>query len=245
MGTLYEADIKELILDKAHMFGDLGNNVVLFEKALSMSKDRGVKKVIADCLVFSENRGVLGVEIKTERDSTQRLLRQLRSYALTCDFVYVACHDKHVAGVEKILKRHGFPFVGIMAYVEFKGTPMIGMYKEADRSPQKDVFHTLNMLWKVELLRLLSALKNPHKVILNETDPDSLDSKIPTYSHLKQNTYTSKMRKSQVIRELISWLGDTEANKVLCDVFINNRLDIARTIKLRHFNPKPRRDIDE
>lgn len=243
MKEFYEADIKELIKDKEHMFGDLGESVILFEKALAFKRDKSVKKVIADVLVFSQRRGILGIEVKTERDTTQRLLRQLRAYSLSCDFVYVACHDKHVEKVETILKRHQFPFVGIIAYTEFKGQPMAGVYKEPERSPQKDVFYALNMLWKTELLKLLSTLKHPHKVAMNE-DTSLHQAKIDTTQPLRQNTYTNRMKKSQIIAEVISWLGVVEANRVLCEVFINNRLDIERTIKLRHFNPATRRDID-
>ena len=241
MKEFYEDDIKELIRDKEHMFGDLGDSVILFEKALSFKKDRSVKKVIADVLIFTQKKGLIGIEVKTERDSTQRLLRQLRSYSLSCDYVYVACHDKHVEKVETILKRHGFPFVGIIAYTEFKGYPMAGIYKEPYKSPQKRVFHSLNMLWKREILQLLSTLKHPNKVAMNEQQ-DLSNTKVNTTQPLRQNTYTSRMKKSQLISEVISWLGEAEANRVLCEVFINNRLDIERTIKLRHFNPKNRGD---
>lgn len=236
----YEDDIKELIRNKEHMFGDLGESVILFEKALSFKRDKSVKKVIADVLIFSEQEGLIGIEIKTERDSTQRLLRQMRAYSLNCDYVYVACHDKHVEKVEQILKRYQFPFVGIIAYTSFKGVPIAGMYKQAGKSPQKAVFHSLNMLWKTELLKLLSTLKHPNKVAGNENNPHN--AKINTTQPLRQNTYTNRMKKSQIISEVISWLGEAEANRVLCDVFIQNRLDIERTIKLRHFNPPKKGD---
>lgn len=241
MTEFYEADIKEMIKDKEHMFGDIGDNVLLFEKALSFKRDKSVKKVIADVLVFSEKKGIIGVEIKTERDSTQRLLRQMRAYSLNCDYVYVACHDKHVEKVEKILKRYQFPFVGIIAYIEFKGEAVAGVYREASKSPQKAVFHSLNMLWKTELLKLLSTLKHPNKVAMSEIE-DTHKARIDTTQPLRQNTYTNRMKKSQIISEVISWLGDEEANKVLCDVFIHNRLDVERTIKLRHFNPSKKED---
>ncbi|MCC9083788.1 sce7726 family protein [Enterococcus faecium] len=74
---------------------------------------------ICDCLIFTEKRGVIGIEIKTERDSTKRLNKQLKDYEKVCDFVYVLCHDTHVPKVEQILNRYNHRHVGILAYTEF------------------------------------------------------------------------------------------------------------------------------
>lgn len=238
----YEADIKNLILNKQRMFGELGSSTIVFEKALSKTKDNTVKKVIADCLIFSEERGIIGIEIKTLYDNTQRLLRQLRAYSLTCDFVYVACHDKHVPKVEQILKRYDLDHVGIMSYTEFRGKPTIGMYKEAERSPGKSVYHALNMLWKQELLQMLGTFRHPAPRIQEELGITA--QKVQDrggmrglHGDMVRSTYSSNMKKPQVIREFIARLGKEEANKVLCAVFVNNRLHPERAIKLRHFNP--------
>ena len=239
----YEADIKELMLDKEHMFGDIGDSVVLFEKAMS-TQGQKVKKVIADMLIFTEHKGIIGAEMKTFHDSTQRLLRQLRSYTVTCDYTYVICHDNHVPEVERILKRHKFHHVGIIAYREFQGKPLPGVYMEALKSPTKSTFHALNMLWKVELLRLLSTLKKPHEVAMREQGRfDDVDILKTDSKYL--NSFTKKMKKSQIISEIIAWLGEEEANKVLCQVFIQDRLHIERAITMKHFNPPPkRRELD-
>ena len=238
----YEIDIKNLILDKQHMFGELGRSTIVFEKALSKTKDNTVKKVIADCLIFSEERGIIGVEIKTEYDNTQRLLRQLRAYSLTCDFVYVAIHDKHVPKVEQLLKRHKLEHVGIMAYSKFRDKPLIGMYKEALGSPGKSVYHALNMLWKQELLQILGTFRHPAPRI--EAELGIRSEKVQDragmrglHGDLVKSTYSNKMRKPQLIHEFIARFGKEEANKVLCDVFINDRLHPERAVKLRHFNP--------
>lgn len=239
----YEEDIKRALKDKKHMFGDIGPSVLVYEKALSFKKDQSVKKVIADCLIFSENAGIIGIEIKTERDSTRRLLRQLRSYALTCDYVYIMCHDKHVEKVEGILKRNGLPFVGIIAYTAFKGKPTMGIYKYADKSIHKNVFYALNMLWKVELLKLLSMWGNPSRAIA-EARGELFGQRSSRVGSSSARGYTTKMPKPQLIKELINRLGSEEANRVLCRVFINNRVDIKRSLDIQTFIMPKSRDID-
>lgn len=238
---LYEDNIKQLLLEKEHMFGDLGESTVVFEKALSHKNDGSVKKVIGDCLIFSEQKGIIGVEIKTEYDNVRRLLRQLRSYALTCDYVYVACHDDHVDKVESIITRNYMHYVGIIAYTEFKGEPIAGIYREANYSPKKEVFHALNMLWKAEIIKILSLWRNPLPEIAQDLGLSYLttDSSAGTFGY---NSYTYRMKKGQLIHELIRKLGEYEANRVLCRVFINNRLDIKRTVKTYHFMSNPREE---
>lgn len=239
----YEADIKQLILDKKRMFGDLGQSSIVFEKALSRTKDKSVQQVIADCLIFSDQQGLIGIEIKTERDSTKRLLKQLRAYSLNCDYVYVLCHDLHVEKIEQLLRRYQLQHVGVIAYTSFRGKPTSGIYKLATYSPNKSVYHALNMLWKKELLALLGTLRHPATRIEEELG-------IPSYKvgdrkgmyglhgDLVKSSYSNRMSKSQIVIELISRLGEYEANKVLCDVFIHDLLHPERAVKLRHFNPE-------
>lgn len=237
----YEQSIKELIQQKEHMFGNLGRSRIVFEKALSFTRDGTVKKVIADVLIFSEKRDLIGIEIKTEMDSTKRLLRQLRSYSVSCDYVYIACHDKHVPEIEKIIKRHQFHHVGIIAYTAINDTLMAGMYKEAVHSPTKSVYHTVNMLWKKEIIVLLSAWKNPAKTYAREANLQ-YNKSISESGQYKTNSYTYRMSKDSLIKELIFRHGAAEANRMLCEVFINNRLDIDRVVKLHHFE---KRKVDD
>ena len=83
MKKFYEEDIKELILDKKHLFlNDTEEHTVLFEKAIVSGS------TICDCLVFGVDSGIIGIEIKTERDTTKRLNKQLKHYSLICDKVF-------------------------------------------------------------------------------------------------------------------------------------------------------------
>lgn len=246
----YEEDIKRLILDKQRIFGDLGENVIVFEKKLSHTKDNRAKPTIADCLIFSDKQGIIGIEIKTSRDSTKRLLRQLRAYSLTCDLVYVMCHDKHVEKVEQLLIRYRLGHVGIMAFTEFKGKPIVGKYREAVKSPVKSVYHAVNMLWKKEIVQMLGSFRHPAPRLQEELginaykviDRGGMNG---LHGSLVKSTYSKSIRKPQLIAEFISRLGEEEANRVLCNVFIHDRLHPERAIKLRHFNPthKPKGEM--
>lgn len=229
----YEAHIQQLILNKKHIFGDIGESTVVFEKAIM----RG--RTICDCLIFTEKRGLIGVEIKTERDSTTRLNKQLADYEQVCDYVYVLCHDNHVPKVEQILTRHKHGHVGILAYTEFRGEPLLGIYKEALHSPLKSAYHMLDILWKEEILKLLGTFKHFGQRVETATGVRFIEAKNRNdgVSGLyTQSVYSRRMSKGILITNLIQKLGgEWEATKVFCDIFINHRQHPEKAIKYHHF----------
>ena len=232
-----EADIQQLILRKKRIFGDIGDSVVVFEKAIM----RG--RTICDSLVFTENRGLIGIEIKTERDTTNRLNKQLRDYEQVCDYTYVLCHDNHVGKVEKILNRYEHKHVGILSYTEFRGEPMLGIYKEAEHSPSKSAFHMLDILWKEEILKMLGTFRHYGQRVETATGTKFVST--ANRSGGVNGLYTKSpfgrsMRKPQLIYALIKKVGgEEEATKVFCDVFIHNRQHPEKAIKYHHFLVQP------
>lgn len=231
-----EADIVALIKEMEHMFGDIGDSALIFEKAIMQ------QKTIMDCMICTQNKGVIGIEIKTERDSTQRLNKQLSDYSKVCDYVYVMCHDSHVGKVEKILKAKNYNHVGIIAYIQIGLTPWVGIYKEATKSPVKDVYHTLNILWRKDLSTMLGTFKHITSRI-EEAHPELQGASYSNRSGglsgvVNQPLVSQNARKPVLINALISRLGQEEANKVFCDVMINNRNHPEKSIKIEHFNPK-------
>lgn len=237
----YEENIQQLILRKKHIFGDIGDSTVVFEKAVM----RG--NTICDCLIFTENRGLIGVEIKTERDSTKRLNKQLADYEKVCDFVYVLCHDDHVPKVEQILTRYKHGHVGILAYTEFRGEPLLGIYKEAQRSPHKSAYHMFDILWKEEILKLLGTFKHYGMRVQTATGTKFIESKNRgggVSGLYTQANYSRRMRKSILITNLISKLGgEEESTRVFCDIFIHHKQHPEKAIKYHHFiNREVRQD---
>jgi len=232
----YEEDIKKLILEKRRIFlGDDDNtpNIVLFEKGIS------INSVICDCLIFSEGKGIIGLEIKTERDSTRRLNKQLKAYSVTCDYVYTLCHDDHVEKVEEIINRN-HPHVGIIAYSEFRGVPILGVYKEAHKSPKKDVKMAYQMLWYTELSALLGNFKRQMNTLEEfGVRVNTMKSRSGGASRLYVQSNAGKyLKKTDVINMIVNRLGYQESNKLLCNIFINDKFHPERNLKFHHFKNK-------
>lgn len=235
----YERDLKKYLLGNPQVLeedlGDLGESSVIFEKRLTYSKQKDAKRTVADALVFTEGKGIIGVEIKTskKKDSTVRLKRQLKGYSLNTNYVYVFCHDSQIRDVERILKTEPayFNHVGIVSYDTFRGKIIVGTYKSATQNPHFSIFHALNILYKQEIVDILSAFDRPERLIERETGL-----RVAKVHQERKSSFGSTMTKPQLINNLISRIGNHEAVKVLCNVFIHNRIDKTRSITLRHFN---------
>jgi hypothetical protein len=234
--NFYEKDIKKLILNKKHIFVPIDDtNSILFEKGIT------INSTIADCLIFSKAKGIVGVEIKTERDSTKRLNKQLRSYSSVCDYVYVMCHDNHIEKTEDILKRNNHHHVGIVSYTEFRGDPVLGIYKAAVRSPFKKVKMAYQMFWKEEITNILGSFKRQ----VNTLEEQGLKvNKAKSRSNGLHGLYTQSnasnkyLTKPAMIDMIIARLGEEAANRLLCDIFIAGRLHPERQFKFHHFARK-------
>lgn len=236
MGGFYEDDIKDLILDKRHLFiGENERHTILFEKGIV------INSTIADCLIFGEDSGIIGVEIKTEKDNVRRLNKQLKSYSLVCDTVYVLCHDDHVEKTEDILQRHGHHHVGILAYTEFRGDAVLGVYREAVKSPKKDVTMAYQMLWKDEIASLLGSFKRQVKTL------EDLGYKVEVAKsrsnglhglYVQSNASKKYLTKTDMIRMIVNRLGHEEANRLLCNIFINGKMFPEKNLKFHHFRQK-------
>jgi hypothetical protein len=235
MKRFYEQDIKDLILTKQHLFIPPETpHTVLFEKAIVSGS------TICDCLIFSEG-GIIGIEIKTERDTTKRLNKQLKHYSLVCDKVYVMCHDNHVEKTEEILTKHGHSHVGIVSYEEYRGEPIVGVYKQPTRSPFKDVKATYNILWKTEIASILGSFKRQMNTLEEfGVSVNSTTSRSGGLSGLLKDYGASVkyMKKNEMIKVIVNRLGAEEANRLLCRIFINRRMHPSKLIQFNQFKSK-------
>lgn len=236
MDKLYEADIKELILNKKHIFlkNDYTKSTVVFEKGIVIGS------TIADCLIFSEE-GLIGIEIKTEHDNTRRLNKQLKNYSLVCDKVYVLCHDNHVEKTEDILKKHNHHHCGIISYTEFRGEAVLGIYKPAVRSPFKNIRMAYQMLWKDEISSILGSFKRQMKTLEEEGISVDMAKSRSNGLHglyIQSNASRKYLKKTDMINMIVSRLGEEEANRLLCDIFINGRFHPEHNLKFHYFRKK-------
>lgn len=228
--------IKDFVMHNEFFFGDLREHKVLSEKSMGLSRQRNIKETIADLLIFSVEQGVVGIEIKTEYDNLQRLNRQMKGYSLVCDYVWIVCHDKHVEGVEERLRRYKHHHVGIIAYREFKETIIGGVYKEPTRNPHKSVYHTANMLWKRDLVRILSGLRFPSRVAARELGIKNVEDK-DRNAYATAVTFPHRMRKGELIQNMIARFGEQETNNLVVKCFIQGG-NPEKVLNLKHFDPR-------
>lgn len=234
-GKALEPVIKEFLTENELFFGDMGEHIIASEKSMGKSKQQKIKTTIADLLIFSEDKGIIGVEIKTEYDNLRRLNRQLRGYSLVCDYVWVVCHDNHVEGVETRLKRYQHQHVGIIAYTEFNGDIIGGVYREATRNPNKSTYHAVNILWKEDIVKIMSGLRFPSRIAERELGIENMkDTTRNTYG--SASSFTNKMRKGELISNMLVRFGEQEANRMVCKFFINNE-NPHKVLSLKHFKP--------
>lgn len=241
---LYALDVKKLILRRPQLFGNLGKSQVLFEKAITRHS------VVADALIFSTNLGVIGIEIKTARDSTKRLNKQLNAYKRVCDFVYVFCHDSQIARVEKVLDEHHHPNVGLFSYSEYNGEQIVGKLRDSNTSPEYSVYDLLDILWKDELRSMANSLTSGFNV---EDDEFKQSMKDAQYAGRKkqsrkkqanggsslmighQLSISKSLNKPAIIRYIIDLLGLMGAKQLMVDMIVAKVKSPEKVLKFYHF----------
>ena len=237
MKKLLENDIKNAVLHYDNLLkylGDLGESKVIFEKAINYHKS------IADALIFTENRGVIGIEIKTEADNLKRLKRELDSYILSCNYVFVFCHDKQLKGVLSIVKEYKYRNVGVISYDIFEGKPIAGVVRKAEPSEYFSTKVLASILWKKELYNILQVwwahqeevVSNTYKVS-KATSTQSRD-----LGYIRRN-----YRYGTLLNIFYKTFNKKQGTKIICELFIKNGYDPKKQLQQYHFNDDFNGDI--
>lgn len=232
--SFYEQQVKDLILTQKRLFGRIGASSIVYEKSIPGN-------VIADCLIFTEYKGVIGIEIKTAHDTTRRLNKQLSGYSRVCRFVYVLCDDSQVESVEKVINTHHHNHVGIISYDMFGNSAVVGIYRPAYPSPYFNAFDLVDILWKVEISQLLGQLKHPARYKAEATGKKSLVLKRSDIGESGSNqtwrggVASTNLRKPLLIRNMIGVLGEAKTAQLITDYFVNGRHHPEKVIKFYHF----------
>lgn len=206
MDNLREDEIKNSILHNQAVFSqhhNLGRTLIIYEKTI-------YHNVIADCLIFSNKQGIIGVEIKTQHDNLKRLSHQLDSYVRTCTYTYVYCHDSKVAKVQHLLKQKHYDCVGIISYEEFDQQALVGLVKEASLSPYLKYQGFTSILWNSELTKL---------VYLS--------------THERFKSYRTNRFLAQKINNLFS---NMQASQIIAEMYIEHETDPRKPLQRYHFN---------
>jgi len=130
-----------------------------------------------DLYALSEAGELIAVEIKSDRDTLDRLYRQLDGYSRFSDHVYVALDERFLS---KYLREFGnrFEHVGILLYTG-EG---LGLYKEPEPQHPDEL---VKVLWASELKHFFSMLKNRSALPANDYG---------TYRQIIDAVYTQRER---------------------------------------------------
>lgn len=221
----YELDVKSAILKHPEMFGNIGDTKVISEKSIKEFN------VIADLLVFSSNKGVIGIEIKTEHDSTQRLNKQLRAYEAICTEVWVFTHDSLYNDVSKVLRANKHDTVGVFTYSVVKGNIFFGKMKNSSISPSFKVDHLMMVLWKNELLHIARSISGQ-----TYTEKGIITSAYyGEHRDGHSSSVTGRANKRQLINYIKGRIGALASYQVVVDMFVNEVKDPDKVIKYYYF----------
>lgn len=138
---LYDRDIREPLFD--YLEERFGKTRMFEEKRIGRSR--------ADIMMLTDDR-IIGIEIKSDADTYERLKRQVRDYNKFCDRNYVAVgksHEKHVD--EHVPKEWGILIIAV------DGSDILVTEKRpALENPKVKRERQLTILWRPELQRILA-----------------------------------------------------------------------------------------
>ncbi len=146
---LNDKDMREVLFD----YYESTNERLRFFEELCIAKSR------ADAILVRENC-LIGFEIKSDRDSLERLESQVKNYSKFCNLCYIVTGNKHI---DKITE-HVPEFYGIIkiCYDEDKKL-CLEIEREAQRNPKevlkRKIKHQLSLLWRPEIVRIAKANK--------------------------------------------------------------------------------------
>lgn len=166
---MYDSDIREPLFD--YLDEVFVKNRIFEEKIMGKSR--------AD-LVMVVEKGLVGLEIKSDADTYDRLKSQTRDYDKFCDYNYIVAgksHEKHVA-------EHVPEWWGIIIATEEQGEILITLKREARINPKCKREQQIKWLWRTELNHILEKNKLPaykqkskkfvQDKILEKIEPDTL-----------------------------------------------------------------------
>ena len=143
---MYDEDIREELF--FFLEEEYGKSRIIEEKVIGKAR--------ADCVLITES-AFIGVEIKSDHDSYQRLAAQVKNYNDFFDYNILVVGTKHALSA----KDHVPPFWGIITVEEVEGRADFYFLRKAERNPHRDYLKKGSLLWKDELVYLLQKYGFP------------------------------------------------------------------------------------
>ncbi len=143
---LLDQDMRPVLFE---MFEMSGERMRIMEEFVLCRKCR------ADAVMFAPERGIIGFEIKSDRDSLERLEHQIRDYSRFCDYNYLVTGAKYIDKAAEVLPE----FWGIYCITEEGGRLRISLHRDAALSPKVRLQNQLKFLWRSELIDIMKRHK--------------------------------------------------------------------------------------
>lgn len=146
---LNDKEMRDVLFD----YYESTNERLRFFEELCIAKSR------ADAILVRENK-LIGFEIKSDRDSLERLEGQIKNYSKFCNLCYVVTGNKHI----NKMTEHVPEFYGIIkiSYDEDKKL-CLEIVREAQKNPKevlkRKLKHQLSLLWRPEIVSIAKANK--------------------------------------------------------------------------------------
>ena len=136
MSVLHDAEIRD---DLCEYFENKYGKVRFFDE-LTIGKSR------ADIVLVIE-AGLIGVEIKSDADTYDRLSRQVRDYDRFFDLNYVVVGTSHAHHI----REHVPEYWGVITVEEVENALDFYLMREPLKSPKVKLTNQLSLLWRSEM----------------------------------------------------------------------------------------------
>lgn len=146
MVKVYDKDIRKLLVEKFLNMKDFTTDPttkLIYEMDICFGSSR------VDIAIV--NGKMHGYEIKSERDTLERLPYQIEAYGKIFDTVSIVVASDHLAKVDKLIPE----FWGVYSVEKGKEKAQLVRKRQAKLNPTVDIFSVSQLLWKEELIELL------------------------------------------------------------------------------------------
>lgn len=146
---VYDKDIRKMLVSKFLTIKDFASDPttkLIYEMDICFGYSRVDMAIV--------NGKMHGYEIKSERDTLERLPSQVESYNKIFDTITLVVADNHLDKVNDIIPE----FWGIYSVNKDKEKAHLVRRRQAKKNPNIDVFSLSQLLWKEELLDFLSLI---------------------------------------------------------------------------------------
>ncbi|MDR6942730.1 sce7726 family protein [Mucilaginibacter pocheonensis] len=138
-------DIRQILKKtKLYHFSQDGSSKIIDEFSFPSTNSR-IDIAVINCSLH-------GYEIKSSIDTLKRLPNQLIGYSKVLDYLHIVTEHKHAKHIEQILP----DWVGLTICEEVNGQINFIDIQSAIKNPHKQAFHIAKLLWRDELLEVLS-----------------------------------------------------------------------------------------